>query len=68
MKIHQDSENKCTICNKCFKHRRICWKPLESEIYEVRFLTSHAKCRRVYNEYVEAKTNFEWKKFEYRNL
>lgn len=65
VKIHEDSENKCVICGNNFKHTRINHKPIDSELVETRFLVSHAKCRKIYNDYKQAKTNYEWAKFEY---
>lgn len=65
LKIHEESENKCVICGKDCKHIRINHKPINGELVETRFLLSHAKCRRIYNDYKQAKTNYEWAKFEY---
>jgi hypothetical protein len=74
LKIYEDTENKCLICGNKFRHLRVNKITRElkdigiDEICVTRFVLSHAKCRRILENYNKAKSDYEWAKFEYNLL
>ena len=74
MKIHKDTENKCIICGNTFRHLKV--NNITSELKDIgidnicvtRFVLSHAKCRRIFENYNKAKKEYELAKFEYNLL
>ena len=47
--LEQDIPDICTICGCHFKHRRYYFRPIGQVLYEVRFITCHARCKKIKN-------------------
>ena len=55
----------CTVCNTYFKHRRYNFKPYGQSLCEVKFITTHARCKTIKNNLVNCKRKLMDAEFDY---